>query len=255
MTILRRLLVLVLAVVIVAGIVIATLPAQYAYRLLADRLGPVALSGISGSIWQGRATSLVVFGQDVGTLDWHLDFAPLLQAELRARVKLDGGAVQASAIVTCTGNGDVDLRNVVFHMPASLAAPVLDIPALTLLGDIDGQVAQARLQNAWINRAKGSVRWHDAAVAGAAQARLGDLQATFYSTPQGVIRGTARDMGGPLKLTGTFSVDAGQFEVDAVLAARDGNPQILDALNYIGQPQADGSSHLIVHGRLFRLFQ
>lgn len=254
MKILHKLLFGLFALIVVAGIVIATFPARYAYRLVADRLGPVDLSDIEGSIWQGRAAHLIVFGQDLGSLRWHLDTLPLLHAALRARLELHGTAIQASALVERMNSGDIAFSDATFSMPASMVAPALDIPSLVLLGEIRGQVKHARLHEAWVDQAAGSVRWQSAAVTGAAQAQFGDLEATFSSTARGGIRGTAHDLGGPLKLSGTFTVDAGQFDVDAVLAARDGNPQVLEALRYVGQPQADGSSHLLIHGRLFKLF-
>ena len=50
------------------------------------------------------------------------------------------------------------------------------------------------------------------------------------------------------------SLAAAHPDVDANLSARDGNAQVVEALRYIGEPQADGSSHLIIHGKLFKLF-
>ena len=69
-----------------------------------------------------------------------------------------------------------------------------------------------------------------------------------------MIHGTAHDLGGPLQLNGTFNVGGGNFDVDAHLAARDGNAQVAEALRFIGQPEADGTSHLIIRGQLFKLF-
>lgn len=254
MKLLRRFLWVLLLVVVIGAVVAATFPARYAYRFVRNRLGVVQLDGISGSIWQGHAGTLWVFSQDLGALDWHTDPLALLRGTVRARLALDGAALKASGIVERAVNGNVYLRDATFHMPASMAAPALDIPALNLLGDIDGNIVRARLANGRIDQASGRVLWRDAAVAGAAQAQFGDIEATFASKPDGAIVGVARDHGGPLKLDGRFRVANGQFDVDATLAARDGNAQVAEALRYVGQPQADGSSHLLIRGRLFALF-
>jgi hypothetical protein len=254
MKFLRRLLFVLFFLLVIAGVVAATCPADYAYRFFADRLGVVKLAGISGSIWQGHANSAQVFGQELGALDWQLEAAPLLSGEVMAHIQLRGGAVEASGVVDRTGDGAINVRDAIFHLPASMAAPALDIPALQLLGNIDGKLAQARLRGAWVDQASGSLRWNGAAVTGAAQAVLGDLEATFSSAPDGSIAGVAHDLGGPMQLSGTFKVSAGSFDAEANLAARDGNPQVVEALHYIGEPQADGSSHLIIHGQLFKLF-
>ena len=254
MRILRNLLLFLIVLVLIAGVFVATCPAEFAYRMVADRLGVVRLAGVSGSLWQGHASSAQVFGQEIGTLDWRLEAAPLLGGELLAHVSLAGAELSGSGIVDRVSDGTISVRDASFRVPARMAAPALDIPALQLLGTIDGKLAEARLRGAWVQQASGNLRWNDAAVAGAAQAQLGTLEATFSSAPDGTIVGVARDLGGPLQLNGTFKVSAGSFDADANLAARDGNPQVIEALRYIGQPQADGTSHLVIHGQLFKLF-
>jgi general secretion pathway protein N len=177
-----------------------------------------------------------------------------MRCAVAAHVNLGGGAIAASGDFERDADAEITARNVSVHFPAGLAAPVLDIPALTLLGQIDGRIEQATLRGAWVSAATGSLRWNQAAVAGAAQAQLGDLEATFGSAADGSIAGQVKDLGGPLRVAGTFRVTAGAFDVDAALAARDGNPQVAEALRFIGEPQADGTSHLIIHGQLLQIF-
>ncbi|MDR3389158.1 MAG: type II secretion system protein N [Rudaea sp.] len=254
MKLFRSLILIVVVLLVIAAVVAATCPAEYAYRLVADRLGAVKLSGISGSVWNGHAASAQVFGQELGALDWQLHAAPLLGGELLAHVDLNGGDVTAAGTVDRNVGGTISVRDATFHMPAHMAAPALDIPALDLLGEIDGKLARAQLHGAWVDDASGSLRWNHAAVSGAAQAQLGDLEATFSSAPDGSIAGVVHDLGGPLQVAGTFKVAAGSFDAEAKLAARDDNPQVMEALRYIGQAQADGTSLLIIHGGLLKLF-
>jgi general secretion pathway protein N len=254
MRLLRTLLILVIVLLVIAGVVAATCPADYAYRLVADRLGAIRLAGISGSVWTGHAASARVFGQELGALDWHLEAAPLLSRELMAHLALSGGEVVASGVVDRSADGTLSVHDATFRLPARMAAPALDIPALELLGDIDGKLTQARLHGLWVDDASGSLRWNNAAVTGAAQAQFGDIEATFSSAPDGSIAGVVHDLGGPLQANGTFKVSAGSFDAEAKLLARDGNPQVIEALRYIGEQQADGTSLLEIHGVLFKLF-
>lgn len=251
---LRRLIAFLLILIVIAVIVAATLPAATAYRFFGDQFGAVKLSGITGTVWDGRASSAQVFGQEIGAVTWNVHPQALLQGIVSAHLNVDGGAISAAADAQRTSDGVVQLSGGTFHFPASLAAPALDIPALNLLGDIDGKLDSGRLQGVLLTNASGTMRWNRAAVSGAAQAQLGDLDAAFASAADGSIHGTAHDLGGPLQLNGTFNVSAGNFDVDAHLAARDGNPQVAEALHYIGQPDADGTSHLIIRGQLFKLF-
>jgi|SRR6185312_13778789 len=254
MRILRNVVMVLIVLLVIGAVIVATCPAEYAYRFVADRLGVVKLGGIAGSIWQGHASTVQVFGQPIGAVDWQLEAAPLLSREVMAHVRLSGAEVTAAGIVQRTPDGTISVREATFRVPARMAEPALDIPALQFLGTIDGTLAEARLHGVWVEQASGTLKWNDAAVAGAAQAQFGTLEATFSSAPDGSIAGVAHDTGGPLQLNGTFKVSAGSFDADAILASRDGNPQVNEALHYIGQLQADGSSHLIVHGQLFKLF-
>jgi general secretion pathway protein N len=255
MRILRGLLVLIVVILVAAAVIAATLPASTAYNYFGDKLGALKLSGLSGTIWDGRASSAQVFGQELGALKWQLKAMPLLtNGIVETHLNLDGGAVAADTDAQRSQTGEINISKGTFRFPASLAAPALDIPQLNLLGDIDGKLDHAQLNGVLLTNAGGSLRWKNAAVSGAAQATLGDLEATFSSDDTGLIHGTAHDLGGPMQLNATFNVGGGNFDVDAHLAARDGNPQVAEALRFIGQPEADGGSHLIIRGQLFKVF-
>jgi hypothetical protein len=251
---LRLFVLFLVATLALAVIVAATCPAQFAYHLVADRLGAVKLEGIGGSIWQGHATSVRIFGTEVGALDWRLQPMPVLQGTIVANLVLSGGDIGASGEVERAFDGTIEARALTLRAPARIAAPALDIPALQLLGDLEATVAYVRLRQAWPEAASGSAHWRNAAVAGAAQAQLGDIEASFASGPDGSINGNVHDLGGPLQLNGTFKVAAGSYDAEAKLQSRDGNAQVAEALRYIGEPQADGSSHLVIHGQLFKVF-
>lgn len=251
---LRRFILFIIVVGALAAIAIATCPASFAWRFFAGRAGAFKLDGLSGSIWNGHAASASVLGTALGELDWRLHPLPLARGVIAAQLDVHGGEVTGSGAVERESDGSLRVTGAVIRLPAALAAPALDIPMLQLLGDIDIDLAQLRVQGAWPTAAQGKILWHNAAVAGAAQASLGDLQVDFASAADGGIAGSARDLGGPLQLDGTFTIAAGGYDVRAKLAARDGNPQVLDALRFIGQAQGDGTTLLLIHGQFFKVF-
>ena len=250
---LRRFMLLLVVMLAIVAIVVATCPASFAWRFAAAKAGALKLDGLSGTIWNGHAGSASVYATELGALDWQLSPLPLAHGVMAAQIELHGGEVTGSGAVEREPDGTLQITGAVIHMPARLAAPALDIPMLQLLGQIDIDIAQLRVQGAWPTAAQGEIRWRNAAVAGAAQAPLGDLQAQFATAADGSIAGTAHDLGGPLQLDGTFKISAGGYDVQAKLAARDGNPQVLDALRFIGQPQGDGSTLLLIHGQFFKV--
>ncbi|HET6545887.1 MAG TPA: type II secretion system protein N [Rhodanobacteraceae bacterium] len=255
MRLLKILLVLVILLLIVLGVFAWTLPADLAYRYAANYLGPVTLSGVRGSVWNGHADGVSAFGRDLGELDWRLEKAPLLHRQLVADLRIKGADVDAAGAVTRNPDDTLVVRDLRFRFPAGLLEPALDVPALKLLGTISGVLTQATLANGFIRGAIGNARWSEAGVSGQAEARFSDILADFASRSDGSIAGTVHDDGqGNLKVDGSFSVRVDGYDAQARLVARNGDPQVMEMLRYIGQPQPDGSSKLVIHGRLFKLF-
>ena len=254
MRLLRNLLLSLLVLVLLAGVALWTLPAQLAYRWAAPELGPVRLDDISGTLWDGRAGRLSVFGQALGGLEWRLDKAPLLGGRLRGQLRLSGGQVEASGGVVREPGGLLRASAVDFRLPAALAEPALDIPALHLQGEIVGRLDEAVVRGGWVEGARGQARWTQAGVSGKAEARFGDLLLDFAAQPDGSIKGTVKDdTSSNLAVDGQFVVRAAQFDAQASLSARNEDQTLREALLYIGEPQANGSSLLKIHGQLYKL--
>ncbi len=254
MKLFRFIFILLCALIVMAAVAAWTCPADLAYRLVVDKLGPVRLSGINGSLWDGHAAEVTAFGQPLGALDWQLQAWPLLNREVRLHLNLRDGMVSASGELKRAADAVVSLDEAKFRFPAELLAPVFDIPSLKPVGEIDGTLAHAVVHGGWIDGASGNAQWVGAGMTGAIEARFGDLEAEFSSTADGAISGVARDRGGPLSVNGMFQVRSGQFDANALLEARDNDPKVVDALRYIGEPQGEGSSLLKIHGDLFKLF-
>jgi general secretion pathway protein N len=249
MRVFRKLAVAAAGLAAIAAIGAWTLPADIAYRFFGERLGPLRLHDLSGSIWQGQARGADLGGYELGSVDWTLQFMPLLHGIVTAQVALAGTGTSGTGTIERAVTGEVRVREVRIRMPASVAAPVFAIPALQFLGTIEIEIPRARLVGMWLADVDGTATWHDAAVSGAAQARLGDLRATFGSGGDGAIGGVVADLGGPLEVAGTFRATIGGYQAQARIASRGDNPQIGEALQYIGQPQPDGSRQLLIEGK------
>ena len=231
-----------------------TLPAEIAYAWFGKRLQPVTLSDLSGDLWNGRAGSMRVLGQEIGALTWHLRKLPLLSGgDLVAQIEVSGTGGTAHAALTQNADRTLDVRETTISLPAATMEPALGVPALHLLGDVDITLAHARLRGIWVETADGTAVWRNAAVAGAAQARLSDLRVDFSTQPDGRIVCHVYDLGGPLSAEGHCEFKAGAYSAQVRLAARDGDAHVLDALQYVGQPQSDGSVFLKIQGHLLQL--
>jgi hypothetical protein len=252
---LKILAVLFLLLLIVGAVLVWTLPADVAYRQGAKYLGPVVLSGVRGTIWDGHADGISVFGRDLGEIDWQMTKSALLRGHVSADMRIQGTDVDAAGVVEREDAGTFTVRDVRFRFPAALMTPALDIPDLNLLGTVSGVVAKATLRDGFLRTATGDARWSEAGVTGQAEARFADVLAEFTAQPDGSIAGTAHDDGtGNLAINATFRAAMDGFQAQAILSARNDDPQVLDTLRHVGEPQPDGSSKLVVNGRMFKLY-
>lgn len=251
-----KLLKIVLALAVVAAIALAvfawTMPADVGYRYGAKYLGPVVLTGVRGTVWNGQADGASVFGQDIGGVTWQARKLPLLAGRFVADVRVKGTDIDLAGVLERDATG-VAARELRFSLPAERLAPVLG-GDLHLLGTIRGVIDRATLRDAMLHGVAGSARWSGAGVVGAADARFADILADFASRPDGSVAGTVRDEGdGGLAVEGGFELRIGEYRVDVNLGAR-GDPAVAEALRHVGVPQPDGSSRIELHGPLLSPF-
>jgi len=250
MRILRNLFLLMLFVLLLAVALLALFPAKLALQWVAPNLGSIQLDDVSGTIWNGRAGRLAVHQTELGALQWTLHPASLLSRRADIDLSLDGSEYRGQAFVRLLDGGTLALKDARIEFPAERLNAALDVPGLMPQGKVEVRLDEAELVAGFPRRLKGEAVWRNAAVAGEAAAEFGDLMAEFSTMPGGKITGIAKDLGGPLRVEGSFELGITGFDAEAILAARDGNPQVVKALGWIGEQQPDGSSLLKITGTL-----
>jgi hypothetical protein len=59
---------------------------------------------------------------------------------------------------------------------------------------------------------------------------------------------------GNLAVNATFRAALDGFAADAVLRARNNDPEVQETLRHVGEPQPDGSSKVAIRGRMLKLY-
>ncbi len=250
MRVLKITLLLGVCAAVLVGVLVSMMPADVGYRYATNYLGPVELSGLRGTIWDGHADGISVFGRDLGELDWHARKLPALTGRFVSDLRIQGADVDMAGVMTRTA-GSLSVHELRFSLPASLVAPALNVAGLQFSGTITGVVDQATLVAALLHDVTGSARWTHAAISGVANLHLADMIAEFASLPDGSLDGRVRDDGsGSLAVDAHFNARLGAFDAEATLRARSDDPAVGEALRRIGEPQADGSSRLEIHDRM-----
>ncbi|MCX7556558.1 type II secretion system protein N [Xanthomonadaceae bacterium JHOS43] len=238
-----------LALVVVVAIAVVRMPARLVSTWFLPRDAAVHLEDVSGTLWKGQAGRVLHDGIDQGRLDWRLGFWSLLIGRIDTSLTLAGPDVSAAARVVRQGDS-VRITGAHATLPANRLDPVLDIPALHLVGNVRINLDALEIRGHVPVLLHGSAEWRDAGVTGQDNASFGTLTARFGPMPGGGFGGTVADDGGPLAVEGEFKTTLLGYEARATLRPREDNPQVTRALRHIGQIQADGSVLFHVTGGL-----
>ncbi len=186
-------------------------------------------------------------------------FTKAADGSITATIDASNGALKADGtfkVLQTQPSIQADWKDVHFHFPAQLATPLMHMPNILPAGDVEGTLASMQWRDHWPKQLQGSINWRKAEISGAAQAALGDIEVSFSSVADGSIIGVLNDSGGAaLKVDGTFKMTADDYDVEMILAARNGDARIGEALHHIGTLQPDGSSILKTQGKTKPLFK
>jgi general secretion pathway protein N len=230
---------------------LVTLPAS----IVLSRLGStgVAASGVSGSIWNGKAQVLQVSGAQIGSVEWDLHVLPLFTLHLNADVKVTRVDGFATTTLSVGPGGKVTLKG----LTASLPVSALNNPQLMgWAGQLNAKFARLTLDKGWPIEIDGTLDAVDVTGPPRRPANVGGYRIIFdpsASTPE-MIQGAIADAGdGPLLINGTVKLKAADrsYEIDALVGTKPNTPQNLSrALEFLGPPDPQGRRQFSMAGGL-----
>ncbi len=242
---------------------VLSFPAERAYsHWQASENAPnnIALSGISGSVWSGKAAMVMIQGQPLEKVEWSLRPWSLLlgQVGLNWRFQLppenekkdQGGYGQGSTALGL--DGSVAFSTLEARLPARVVARVAKADALRPTGSVGLNLHDVLWDGQSLRSAEGKIVWNGAGISLLKPISLGD-QAIVLETSDDGVKGVLSDGGGPLSLDGLLILSPeGQYEFSGSLAARNA-PDLERALSSLGRSGADGRIKLKRSGSLASL--
>lgn len=211
----------------------------------------VTLSGISGTIWNGRAQAVRAGSLHVGSVEWSLNLLALFTGKLGADVKVTRIDGFAQGSVAFSGSR-VTLRK----MNASL--PLSALPPNVLRGGWTGtatvRLDQMTLDDAWPVTASGTIEIADLVGPATRPAALGGYKVVFAdgaATADG-LKGALSDMGGPLAVNGTVDLKKDRsYLLTGLIATRPNAPSdMARSLEILGEPDAQGRRQFSIEGTM-----
>lgn len=231
-----------LAVCVFAGIVIARLPAGW---VLPGPDSGMACADVDGTVWSGTCTGLTVQQQPVGDLSWELHAARLLAGKLNADVLLTRPTGSVQGNVEVGFDKKITARDVKADLPIDQELVANLPPNLHgLRGKIHAELAQVRVAGTTLKAIQGVVEARDLTYTeGGPAQRWGSYSVTFPPPSGGNPVGQLRDLGnGPLAVEGTIRLTPEPgYDVEGLVAARPtAPPDLVEDLRFLGSPDAQG---------------
>ena len=226
------------------------LPARLAMPWVEPHLHGLRLQKVQGSVWNGRAAEVVTAqGDALGQLQWRLSRLALL-GQLQLQLRFDGPQLQFSGTVQRLPGDRIALHDVDVH--GELAA--LDVPMSPVgqpLGELQVTADQVVLQGGWPLQLRAQGHWRHAVMRTShGDVSLGGLDAQAQAE-NGWIQARLRDEGnGPLHVDGQLQLSPLGWRLDAALRPRQTDPALQRWLISLGPASADGSVHIHRNGGL-----
>ena len=181
--------------------ILRQIPATWGAYALTRGTG-LALSGITGNVWEGRASLASVrleYGEhSLGQLSWKLSPLSLLTLTPCAwlTTRMEGQSFEGNI---CAGsNGDLKVTNADLTIPATLAQPRIPIP-------VGGQFAlhldELQLKGNILSKLSGKLSWNEALINnGTGWIGIGSLGAELADNGSNGVKAKVFHLAGPMEL-------------------------------------------------------
>lgn len=243
------------ALLIAAGIAafVVCLVAMVPAAVIVSRLPPgLALTGVSGTIWSGRAASLAVQRRPLGALQWSCRPWRILLLEWSCRLTLRPAGGEATADVALARGGELLLSDAAGRLPISTFEGLASPRGWTGLLELD--IVRLRFAGSRPVEAKGRLFVRALKAPGRTGQPIGDFELVMGEGAVGTdtLTGRLRDLGGPLRVRGALELKRdGSYLLSGETAPGPGaGPPIFDTLAFLGPPDAQGRRPFTIEGTL-----
>lgn len=238
----------VLATILFVVFIITGLPAAALWRWQRDAAPALELSGISGTLWRGRADQVTWHLAPLGELDWH--WQPGWPPRWAVNVQGPGLNLQAQLHA---GLQRLHLSQVQARWPAwMLRSPLTGV---SLDGEFNAQLDTLIWLAQQPEQIDGRISWHNAQVLAPVAVDLGQIDIDLY---------TQQDAAGTLfihlnlnsvshadvSVRGSGQISAERYQLLLFLRAQQQRPQLNLWLRQVGTPTADGGVRVELSGTL-----
>ena len=182
-------------------VVLSNLPAVWGAYVL-TRSGDIAMSGVSGTLWSGRASlaSVKIRGVDhsLGQLTWDLHALSFFTLSPCATITTHMDNQEFDGVVCVKGKNAVSIKDATLSFPAALVQPLLP---LAINGQFSVAIERLDVGNLQLLGLRGKATWADGKIYnGANWMNLGGLGAELTDDGKKGLSARIFDVNSPLRL-------------------------------------------------------
>ena len=236
-----------IAVVTLLITIVATFPARVAYRLAG--VPGVAMSGISGTAWNGTAREASINGSYLRNLSWQFRPVRLFSGELAYEIGAEPVSGFIDAEVAAALGGSLALRELRGSLPASLLQPALQVPGLQGVVNLDFE--RLELQDGIPVAANGVLQVSNLVVPLVNRDSLGGYKADFATQNNGIVA-SVEDTDGVVDMAASLHLRPDRsYEFTGLVIAKPNAPDALRRqMRFLGPANARGQHELRLEGQL-----
>lgn len=231
---------------LVLGLIIM-FPARVAIGWFAP--AAVAVSGIQGSVWYGRANEAAVEGIYMRDVEWRLNVLQLLTGKLSYSVEATPVSGFLETDISIDFGGAVTLSELTAALPLNLFARVVGVRGLQ--GNISLTFQRVEIIDGLVVAADGTAQIANLVVPIVGRDSLGGYKADFFTQNNG-ISASIEDTDGVLDLAGSLQVrtDRSYAFIAQVIAKPETPQSIRNQLQFLPPANARGQQELRLEGIL-----
>jgi len=232
--------------VLVLGLIIM-FPARVAIGWFAP--AEVAVSGIQGSVWYGKANEAAINGIYVRDVEWRLNALPLFSGKLSYSVTATPVSGFVESDISVGFSGALTLSDLTAAMPLDLFAGLSGVPGLQ--GNVSLSFARLEFIDGLPTAADGTVQIANMLIPIIGRDSLGGYKAEFFTQDNGV-SASIEDTDGVLDLAGSLEIRTDRsFAFIAQVIAKPETPQsVRNQLQFLPSANARGQQELRLEGIL-----
>jgi general secretion pathway protein N len=240
----RRVLLLVAALTAIIALVV-TFPARIAYQWVSSPF--LAMSGISGSVWSGKAREFSTFGIYLRDLEWRIRPLQILTGKIA--YSITGSPVSGffQSKIAIGLDGTMTLTDLSAALPLQMVERAAHVPGLR--GEASLQFERVQLVDGRASILEGTLTIADLVVPVVHQGSLGGYKAEFFSQNNGIVA-SVEDTDGVVDLAGSLQIkpDTSYSFLGQVIAKPNTPDAVREQMRFLGPANERGQQEIRLEG-------